>query len=106
LEAALSQELFGDPAHGYLVSGYYRRWGLHEQPVPRPVVVARLVVHGWTPRRAGRWFFERDHAMHHETTDLRRAHSRAYRRRSNALVISERYDELAPYRGTGGWLTW
>ena len=106
LERSLSQELIGDQEHGFLVARYRSRASLHEQPVPRPVVEACLGERGWPPKRAHRWFFERDHAMWHEEPERRRAHYRAYRRRTNMALTAQNYDEIAPYVRTSGWLTW
>jgi hypothetical protein len=99
----------GDPARAAQVSHYIstadlRRPGI--APVSEAVLAAELVVRGWSPRLASRWFAANANWSHHERAWARRAHYRAYRHRANALVTADRAEEVGGYAKTGGWLTW
>jgi hypothetical protein len=41
-----------------------------------------------------------------EDGEARRIHRRWYRRTANVLVHERREEEVPPFRGTSGWLTW
>jgi hypothetical protein len=41
-----------------------------------------------------------------ESTDVRRWTLRQYRRRCDRLIKKGRWDDITPFKKTGGWITW
>ena len=48
----------------------------------------------------------RRHWLGKETAFWRRYTHRAYRAKTRLLLKTERWDDIAPFRSTGGWLSW